>query len=85
MAEIKRLAPIILGMAYVVPGTLFFITNAFPDSDVFAGLMVVGVGFYWQFMLVTRICHQQGFALTKVPQLGFGARTVPARLGRDTA
>ena len=45
--------PIILGIAYVVPGTLFAIANAWPGADVLAGIMVMGGGFYWKFMLVT--------------------------------
>tara|TARA_X000001036_G_C20418718_1_gene700238 strand:- start:14 stop:259 length:246 start_codon:yes stop_codon:yes gene_type:complete len=77
--------PIILGIAYVVPGTLFAIANAWPGADVLAGLMVMGGGFYWKFMLVTQPCHQQGFALAKAPQLGSGARAAPAQLGRDAA
>ncbi len=85
MADINQLAPIILGAAYAVPGILFAIANAVPGADVLAGLMAVGSGFFWKFMLVTRICHQQGFALAKVPQRGSGTRAAPARMGHDVA
>ncbi|MDP6896674.1 MAG: hypothetical protein QF510_06805, partial [Rhodospirillales bacterium] len=85
MADINHLAPIILGAAYAVPGILFAIANAVPGADVLAGLMAVGSGFFWKFMLVTRICHQQGFALAKVPQRGSGTRAAPARMGHGAA
>ena len=38
-------------------------------------------GALWKFTLVTRACHQQGFALPRLPQRGSGSRAAPARFG----
>ena len=38
-------------------------------------------GALWKFTLITRACHQQGFALPRVPQRGSGTRAAPARYG----
>ena len=44
-----------------------------------AGAVAGGVLF--KYTLVTRACHQQGFALPRVPQRGSGARAAPPRFG----
>jgi len=80
MHDIDRLAPIVIGAAYAVPGALFAIASAVPVAAILAGLMAAAGGFFWKFMLVTRVCHQQGFALPKVPQRGSGKMAAPARL-----
>ena len=38
-------------------------------------------GALWKHTLVTRACHQQGFALPRLPQRGSGSRAAPARFG----
>ena len=38
-------------------------------------------GALWKYTLVTRACHQQGFALPRLPQRGSGSRAAPARFG----
>ena len=43
----------------------------------------VAGGALLKYTLVTRACHQQGFALPKVPQRGSGTRAAPARFGLD--
>ena len=41
----------------------------------------LGGGALWKHTLVTRACHQQGFALPRLPQRGSGSRAAPARFG----
>ena len=38
-------------------------------------------GALWKHTLITRACHQQGFALPRLPQRGSGTRAAPARFG----
>ncbi len=46
-----------------------------------AGIGAVAGGILWKFTVITKACHQQGFALPKVPQRGSGTRAAPARMG----
>ena len=46
-----------------------------------AAACVLAGGALWKYTLVTRACHQQGFALPRVPQRGSGTRAAPARFG----
>ena len=41
----------------------------------------VAGGALWKYTLITRACHQQGFALPRLPQRGSGSRAAPARFG----
>ncbi|MBI2320500.1 MAG: phenylacetyl-CoA:acceptor oxidoreductase, partial [Betaproteobacteria bacterium] len=45
-----------------------------------AGLAAIAGGSWWKFMLITRACHQQGFAMPMIPQRGSGTRASPERL-----
>ena len=56
-----------------VPGALLALV-------VGAACAVAG-GALWKHTLVTRACHQQGFALPRIPQRGSGSRAAPARFG----
>ncbi len=44
-----------------------------------AGTLAGGV--LWKYTLITRACHQQGFALPRLPRRGSGTRAAPARFG----
>jgi phenylacetyl-CoA:acceptor oxidoreductase subunit 2 len=44
-----------------------------------AGLAAVAGGALWKFVVITRACHQQGFALPMLPQRGSGKRAAPGR------
>jgi len=44
-----------------------------------AGAAAVAGGIFWKFRLITRACHQQGFALPMVPQRGSGKLAAPER------
>ena len=68
------IAPALLFALSVVPQ---FTPNALAAVG---GLAAVAGGALWKFVLVTRACHQQGFALPMVPQRGSGMRAAPHRL-----
>lgn len=44
------------------------------------GLAAAAGGALWKFTVITRACHQQGFAMPKMPQRGSGSRAAPPRL-----
>ena len=46
-----------------------------------AAAFVIYGGVLWKYTLVTRACHQQGFALPRLPRRGSGTRAAPARFG----
>ncbi|MCY4452689.1 MAG: 4Fe-4S dicluster domain-containing protein [Immundisolibacterales bacterium] len=48
---------------------------------VVGSVCVIAGGALWKHTLVTRACHQQGFALPRLPQRGSGTRAAPARFG----
>ncbi len=50
-------------------------------AGLLAGLGAVAGGVLWKFTVITKACHQQGFALPKVPRRGSGTRAAPARMG----
>lgn len=50
-----------------------------------AGAAAIAGGMLWKFMIVTRACHQQGYAMPMVPRRGSGARAAPERLGLAVA
>ncbi|MCC6534255.1 MAG: 4Fe-4S dicluster domain-containing protein [Burkholderiales bacterium] len=45
-----------------------------------AGVAAVLAGAWWKLVVITRVCHQQGFALPKLPQRGSGRLASPARV-----
>ena len=52
-----------------------------PIAAIIAGIGAVAGGAMWKITVITKACHQQGFALAKVPQRGSGTRAAPARMG----
>ena len=52
-----------------------------PLALVAGAACALGGGALWKHTLVTRACHQQGFALPRLPQRGSGSRAAPARFG----
>ena len=59
---------------------LFGLPGAAIALVVAAGCVIHG-GALWKHVLVTRACHQQGFALPHLPRRGSGTRAAPARFG----
>ena len=46
-----------------------------------AGAGVLFGGWLWKLTVITKACHQQGFAVPRLPQRGSGTRAAPARMG----
>ena len=80
-AELERITPALRGIGHLTPLVLFTIAAAFSESLLaVAGVAAVAGGVMWKFSVITRACHQQGFAMPKMPQRGSGTRAAPARL-----
>ena len=72
-------------IGHLAPAALFAAATAPFAAAVFAGVAAgactLAGGVLWKYTLVTRACHQQGFALPRLPRRGSGARAAPVRLG----
>ncbi len=78
---VGHVAPILLCLVALVlagPATAFWLAAA-------AGVTAFAGGAVWKFTLITRACHQQGFAIPAMPRRGSGARAAPARLSPTAA
>lgn len=73
----------IVGHALPLLGFALFLSlfPATPFVGAIAGLGALVGGAWWKVTVITKVCHQQGFALPKVPQRGSGTRAAPARMG----
>ena len=60
---------------------LFAIGVGAPLAIIAGAVGAVVGGALFKYTLVTRACHQQGFALPRLPQRGSGTRAAPARFG----
>ncbi len=82
-ADLIKATPIVHGLAHLAPLGLYALALAKPETmhalTAIAGLCAVAGGAWWKFVVITRACHQQGFALPMVPQRGSGQRAAPAR------
>lgn len=69
-------------IGHVMPAVLFaavLIAGTPPAVAAIAGLSAAAGGALWKFVVVTRACHQQGFALPMMPRRGSGTRAAPVR------
>ena len=69
-------APVVLCLAALVlagPATAAWLAAA-------AGIAAFAGGAVWKFTVITKACHQQGFAIPAMPQRGSGTRAAPVRL-----
>jgi phenylacetyl-CoA:acceptor oxidoreductase subunit 1 len=81
-AELRRLTPPLCLAGHVLPLVLFAVATVFDGQLLtIAGFAAVAGGVMWKFTVITRACHQQGFAMPKMPQRGSGERAAPSRLG----
>jgi phenylacetyl-CoA:acceptor oxidoreductase subunit 2 len=81
-AELQKLTPALRLIGHITPLVLFALAAVFSESLLaIAGVAAVTGGVMWKFTVITRACHQQGFAMPKMPQRGSGNRAAPARLG----
>jgi phenylacetyl-CoA:acceptor oxidoreductase subunit 1 len=84
--DLTAISPALYWIGYGLPGLLFALSLA--SAGVWAavltacaGAAAIAGGMLWKFTIVTRACHQQGFAVPMLPQRGSGRRAAPARLG----
>jgi len=85
LSRIGVLLPLVVGGGLLLPVGLFVLAPFVPVCGLLAGILAVAGGVVWKFALVTWICHQQGFALAKVPQRGSGSKAAPVRLESPVA
>ena len=81
--EIERITPALHLIGHAAPLALGVValTGGPSWALAVAGLGAIAGGALWKIVVITRACHQQGFALPKMPRRGSGARAAPARLG----
>jgi len=82
-AELSRITPWLHGIGHALPAVLYAIALVWPQMPA-ALLLVAGVatlagGALWKYTVIVRACHQQGFALPRLPQRGSGSRAAPER------
>ena len=81
--DLAAVTPWLHGLGHAVPLLLYALclsgAAAAPLLAALAGLATAAGGALWKFVLITRACHQQGFALPMVPQRGSGKRAAPER------
>ena len=81
----QTLGLIIIGHILPILGFAIFLSLT-PDQPIIAaiaGFCAIVGGANWKRTVITRACHQQGFALPKVPQRGSGTFAAPIRMGRE--
>lgn len=82
--DLAQYTPMVHWLGHAAPALLFalsLVPALAPNAlAAVAGIAAVAGGALWKFVLVTRACHQQGFALPMVPQRGSGKRAAPQRL-----
>ena len=66
---------------YVAPQYVWIAGVGIPLALVAGAACALWGGALWKHTLVTRACHQQGFALPRLPRRGSGSRAAPARFG----
>ncbi len=83
--DLASASPFVVGLGHAAPIVLCLASLAV-DPPAAAWLAAAGGisaflgGVLWKFAVITRACHEQGFALPAVPQRGSGARAAPPRL-----
>ena len=84
-AELDAVAPVVTIFGHAAPALLCLIGLAIsgPMSSWaigLGGILAIAGGALWKFTVITRACHQQGFAIPMMPTRGSGTRAAPARL-----
>ena len=84
--DIAAVTPALHIAGHALPALLFLVAaiglagRTSETAMSIAGFAAIAGGIYWKFSIITRACHQQGFALPKMPQRGSGTRAAPVRL-----
>jgi phenylacetyl-CoA:acceptor oxidoreductase subunit 1 len=81
---LAAITPALHATGHALPAVLFgaaLVAGAGgPVTLATAGVASVAGGILWKFTVITRACHQQGYALPMMPQRGSGRRAAPARI-----
>jgi phenylacetyl-CoA:acceptor oxidoreductase subunit 1 len=85
---LARVSPSLHFVGHATPAVLFAVSVFSNDvqSSVLAGVggaAAIAGGMLWKFLIVTRACHEQGFAMPMLPRRGSGKRSAPERLGKS--
>ena len=81
--EIEKITPSLHLVGHAAPFALA-VTALFGGPTwplAIGGICAVTGGALWKIVVITRACHEQGFALPKIPRRGSGSRAAPPRLG----
>jgi phenylacetyl-CoA:acceptor oxidoreductase subunit 2 len=82
--DLAAISPALHVLGHATPALLFALClMTGPSAPLLAGLAgaaAIAGGALWKFTLITRACHQQGFALPMMPQRGSGKRAAPERM-----
>lgn len=81
--DLAAITPALHAIGHGAPAVLYLLCiltgPAAPVFAALAGAAAVTGGALWKFVVITRACHQQGFALPMQPQRGSGKRAAPER------
>jgi Fe-S-cluster-containing dehydrogenase component/DMSO reductase anchor subunit len=84
--NLAAISPTLHIVGHALPGVLFAL-SFFAGGAIavilaaFAGAAAIAGGMLLKFTIITRACHQQGYAVPMLPQRGSGKRAAPARFG----
>tara|TARA_B100000315_G_scaffold260333_1_gene320923 strand:- start:7140 stop:8738 length:1599 start_codon:yes stop_codon:yes gene_type:complete len=71
-------------IGHLLPLILFVVLLANSEAPVWvadiAGFLTIAGGVLWKAVVITRACHQQGYALAKFPQRGSGKFAAPVKV-----
>ncbi len=90
-ADLDAASPLVIGIGQAAPIILCLAGLVLAGSAIAvwlgaaAGIAAFAGGAVWKFAVITKACHQQGFAIPSMPRRGSGTRAAPARLSPATA
>jgi len=84
--DLLGIGPGLALVGHATPFGLLLGAQLVPAMNVPAVFAVAGIaalfgGWLWKLTVITKACHQQGFAVPRVPQRGSGSRAAPVRMG----
>jgi phenylacetyl-CoA:acceptor oxidoreductase subunit 2 len=85
---LARVTPVLHLVGHATPVVLFAVCLFSNDAQAtilagIGGAAAIAGGMLWKFFIVTRACHQQGFAMPLLPRRGSGKRAAPGRFGQS--
>jgi len=86
---LSGISPVLVLAGHATPFALFLGAQTIPAMNMPVAFAIAGFGalfggWLWKLTVVTRACHQQGFAIPRLPQRGSGTRAAPTRMGLKT-